>query len=225
MVTASQPTAKARAGTHRATLGVFSPTHAPLMVYTEGKQTKQLQRVRQSSQGTIAVLTQTLFAWQSQIKKAQLISPLPHKNSKNKNKPTPKSSVRQFYSLSLQLRHSSCNTQRQRTAPSMCSPSTLSISLASNCDVGQQGLALLIYVFFIYRRHRPTFNHLFAVRHPRQPLACLHPAVTGVPGLAFPTRANPLGFQLCSKMQPNGGPAACPPCHSIRPPKLAPCSS
>lgn len=41
-------------------------------------------RVRHSSQGTsllitTAVLIQTLFAWQSQIKKAQLISSLLHK--------------------------------------------------------------------------------------------------------------------------------------------------
>lgn len=151
-------------------------------------------RVRHSSQGTsllitTAVLTQTLFAWQSQIKKAQLILPYFTKNSKNKNKPTPKSSVRQFYSLSLQLQHGSCNTQRQSTAPSMCSPSTPSISLASNRDVGQQGLALLIYVFFIYRRHRPTFNHLFAGRHLRQPLCLSAPCSYGGATAGF----SPLG--------------------------------
>lgn len=77
---------------------------------------------------------------------------LPHKNN-NKNL-IPKSFELRFYSLSSRRQHCSCSTQRQSTAPSICRSSMLNISLASKCNVGQEGLVLLIYGFFdLWKMH------------------------------------------------------------------------
>lgn len=109
-------------------------------------------------------------------------------------------------------------------APSICRPSTLNLSLASKHNVGQEGLVLLIYGFFlIYRGCTATFNHFFAEGQLKQqqgcqptsplvpsrpsapPLLCggLHSVVTRVPRGEFsPPEAKPFSFQLRSRKAP-----------------------
>lgn len=126
-------------------------------------------------------------------------------------------------------------------APSICRPSTLNLSLASKHNVGQEGLVLLIYGFFlIYRGCTATFNHFFAEGQLKQqqgcqptsplvpsrpsapPLLCggLHSVVTRVPRGEFsPPEAKPFSFQLRSRKAPERageGPAALPCLHSTR---------